>query len=176
MRGGDGVEGDGGGAGLSEAAGIDADGLAEVALKEGHREKAAVRLHLHLAGNPAGRSRFSLRRHPTFGGGLVVAAPLQKLVEKGLRGACGSAPVDLSRRTRRRAAVADGFGAGRGKQGSGRGRLRRGERKAGQRSRTASGDGGGDTALAGAGLQGREGAGGIAGRKMVRTGAGAGAR
>jgi hypothetical protein len=69
MRGGDGPEGDGGGAGLSEAAGIHADGLAEVALKEGHREKAAVRLHLHLAGNPAGRSRFSLRRHPTFGGG-----------------------------------------------------------------------------------------------------------
>ena len=38
MRGGDGAEGDGGGAGFSEAAGIDADGLAEVALQEGHWE------------------------------------------------------------------------------------------------------------------------------------------
>jgi hypothetical protein len=151
MRRGDGAEGDGGGAGLSEAAGIDADGLAEVALKEGHREKAAVRLHLHLAGNPAGRSRFSLRRHPTFGGGLVVAAPLLKLVEKGLRGACGSAPVDLSRRTRRRAVVADGFGAGRGKLGSGRERLR--EMGAGTR-RWRGRDCREGTARAGAGLQG----------------------
>jgi hypothetical protein len=74
-------------------------------------------------------------------------------------------------------------------QGSGRGRLWRGERKAGQRSRTASGDGGRDTALAGAGLQGRDGAGGggmqgrdgagggaLAGRLPGGAGAGAGAR
>jgi hypothetical protein len=38
MRGGHGAEGDGGGAGLSQAAGIDADGLTQVALQEGHRE------------------------------------------------------------------------------------------------------------------------------------------
>jgi hypothetical protein len=97
MRRGDGAEGDGGGAGLSEAAGIDADGLAEVALKEGHREKAAVRLHLHLAGNPAGRSRFSLRRHPTFGGGLV---PGGRLVDCAAAEACREKP---SRGVRERA-------------------------------------------------------------------------
>jgi len=73
MRGGDGAEGDGGGAGLGEAAGIGADGLTEVALQEGQRKEAAVRLYLHLPGEPAGRGRrrFGLLRHLTA---VVVAA------------------------------------------------------------------------------------------------------
>lgn len=67
MRGGDGAEGDGGGAGLAEASGIGADGFAEVTLQKGQREEAAVRLYLHLPGEPAGRGRrrFGLRRHLT---------------------------------------------------------------------------------------------------------------
>jgi len=73
MRGGDGAEGDGGGAGLGEAAGIGADGLTEVALQEGQRKEAAVRLYLHLPGEPAGRGRrrCGLLRHLTA---VVVAA------------------------------------------------------------------------------------------------------
>lgn len=62
MRGGDGAEGDGGWADIGEAAIIGADGLAEVALKEGQREEAAIRLYLHLPGE-AGRRRIGLRRH-----------------------------------------------------------------------------------------------------------------
>jgi hypothetical protein len=69
MRGGNGAEGDGGGASLGEASGIGADGFAKVTLEEGQREEAAVRLYLHLPGEPAGRGRrrFGLRRHLTSG-------------------------------------------------------------------------------------------------------------
>lgn len=69
--GGDDADSDGGGTGLGEAAGVGADGLAQVALQEGEREQAAVRLQLHLVGDPAGcrRCRFGLRRHLAIGGG-----------------------------------------------------------------------------------------------------------
>jgi hypothetical protein len=71
VRGGDGAEGDGDGAGFEEAAGVGADGLAEVSLQEGEREEAAVRLDLHLPGDTAGccRCRFGLRRHLAARGG-----------------------------------------------------------------------------------------------------------
>jgi hypothetical protein len=71
VRGGDGAEGDGDGAGFGEAAGVGADGLAEVSLQEGEREEATVRLDLHLPGDTAGccRCRFGLRRHLAATGG-----------------------------------------------------------------------------------------------------------
>ena len=59
----DGAQRDGGGAGFAEAAGVWSDGLAEVALEEREREKAAVRLDLHLPREPAGRRRVGLRGH-----------------------------------------------------------------------------------------------------------------
>lgn len=61
MSGGDGAEGDGSGAGLGEAAGVGADGLAEVALEEREGKEAAVRLDLHLSREPAGGGRVGLR-------------------------------------------------------------------------------------------------------------------
>lgn len=73
MSRGDGAEGYSGGAGLGGAAGVGADGLAKVALEEGEWEEAAVRLHLHLAGDPADRRRVGLRRHLTVGKGRGVA-------------------------------------------------------------------------------------------------------
>jgi hypothetical protein len=71
VRGGDGAEGDGDGAGFEEAAGVGADGLAEVSLQVGEREEAAVRLDLHLPGDTAGCCccRFGLRRHLAARGG-----------------------------------------------------------------------------------------------------------
>ncbi len=67
VGGGHGGEGDGGWAGLGGAARVGADGFAEVALEEGEGEEAAVRLHLHLAGEAAGRRGLGLRRHLTGG-------------------------------------------------------------------------------------------------------------
>jgi hypothetical protein len=97
------------------------------------------------------------------------------VVDPGIAGGRPRIPDPCQRRTRRRAAVADGFGAGRGKQGSGRGRLRRGEREAGQRSRTASARGEESRAAVadGFGRWGRghdAGGGGIAGRKRCGRG------
>lgn len=63
MRGGDGAERDGGGAGFGEAAGVRPDGLAEVTLEEREGEEAAVRLDLHLPREPAGRRLVGLRAH-----------------------------------------------------------------------------------------------------------------
>ena len=59
----DGAQRDGGGAGFAEAAGVWSDGLAEVALEERDGKEAAVRLDLHLPGEPAGRRRIGFHGH-----------------------------------------------------------------------------------------------------------------